>query len=273
MDIGAIWSWFCAGTLRAVIFSRAWSVGALLGAAPDDKSAAGSASWPSWAVLSLAAMISMSPSRGANSCGAAVSLTNPSPLPDCEASGAALGSSAVDAPWTLLVASGSLFSFWSRRAGSDWIALAAAPLVALSSRAITSPIAALSPGFFRTSTNVPDSGAFNSTVALSVSSSNSVSFLVTLSPWALTHSPISTWLIDSPTLGTLISMRMASPQLGVQERRFSFPSTCLIKGRGQKLRLLLRVSSCRTGSWARRRGTGQRRKCPALEQPRAKLLR
>jgi hypothetical protein len=58
--------------------------------------------------------------------------------------------------------------------------------------------------------STPADGAGNSTVALAESSITTVSSAATLSPSFLSHSPISTSLMDSPTRGTFSSIAILS---------------------------------------------------------------
>ena len=69
---------------------------------------------------------------------------------------------------------------------------------------ITSPIAKVSPSS-ALMCSLPAASAFNSNVALSDSSSQMTSSISTCSPSFLNHCAIVTSVIDSPTVGTLIS--------------------------------------------------------------------
>src|SRR5262249_26818853 len=71
---------------------------------------------------------------------------------------------------------------------------------------ITSPTVATCPRSFMTCEMMPLTGAGNSTVALSVSISTTVSSFSARSPGCLSHAPICTSVIDSPTWGTLSSI-------------------------------------------------------------------
>src|SRR6185295_3408925 len=74
--------------------------------------------------------------------------------------------------------------------------------------AISSPIFTTSPFFFSSFSIVPETGAGSSSVALSDSISTTASSRSTRSPSPLSHEPICTSLIDSPTSGTLNSTAM-----------------------------------------------------------------
>src|SRR5579864_2614062 len=76
---------------------------------------------------------------------------------------------------------------------------------------MVSPTFAESPFFLRTFPIVPESGEGSSTVAFSLSSVTRGSSFLTGSPGFLSHSPISTSVIDSPISGTFNSMGIDDP--------------------------------------------------------------
>src|SRR5580658_334038 len=144
---------------------------------------------------------------------------------------------------------------------------------------MTSPTSAFSPLRLTMRLKVPEAGAGNSTVAFSDSSATTFSSLLTRSPSALSHWPISISVIDSPTEGTFNSTAMSFCQLKVRWRH-----RLLHVGKGLRDEKLLvpLVNAGRAGGRAGRGGTPNAREgklaverlaeLDAQEPPRAHVL-